>query len=277
MVYSSKARWEQQTRAHLGEDYQMLASNNMGAIHVMVFAHTSIWKYCWDIRTGQVATGFGNVVGNKGGTQVGFCVGHTSILTVNAHLPAHTGKMRERTQSFTRILTESPIRRSRRGTVGVHDEYDRVFFMGDLNARVEAPRSDVDDWLTERKLDKCLEKDQLLPLLRAGADAATVDGPVGLWPSFEEADIMFPPTYKFDSQSDRYDTSKKQRVPSWTDRILWKRDPEIRSIAYGSVESMLYSDHRPVFGQFEVIVDLSNWTGPQSQVRKDKSAVCAVQ
>ncbi|CAK0869306.1 unnamed protein product [Prorocentrum cordatum] len=228
MIWSGKARWEQQVRDYLGEDYRLIGSQNMGAIHIMVLAHQHLWRYCWDSKNAQVATGFGNVVGNKGGTQVGFSLGHTSLLFINAHLPAHNGKMKERTKCFGRILEDSPIRRSRRKEsadsprrkLGVHQDYDRVFFMGDLNARVNATRADVDDWLAQGRFDRCLEQDELLPLLSASPDDAltSADGLVGLWPCFEEAIINFPPTYKFDVNTDNYDTSAKQRVPSWTDR-----------------------------------------------------------
>jgi len=276
MVWSSKTRWEQQVRSHLGEDFFMIGSHNMSAIHVMVFVHRYLWKYCWDIKTAQVATGFCNLIGNKGGTQIGFRLGRTSILFVHAHLAAHAGKMKERTQSLTRILVDSPIKKVK---AGVHEDYDRVFFMGDLNPRLNASRSDVDSWLEERQLGKCLEQDQLLPLLHADpAGVAKGDSPAGMWPLFEEAVINFPPTYKFDTHTDRYDTSKKQRVPSWTDRILWKRDSHIRSMAYTSVQSMQCSDHRPIFAQFEVVVDLDNWAGPeQPDASKGKSAVCSAQ
>lgn len=33
---------------------------------------------------------------------------------------------------------------------------------------------------------------------------------------FSEQPITFPPTYKFDLHSDRYDSSEKRRTPSWT-------------------------------------------------------------
>merc|ERR1719189_476674 len=180
--------------------------------------------------------------------------------------------MNERTKSLSRILADSPLRRTKGGS-GVHEDYDRVFFMGDLNARVDASRSDVDEWLANHELERCLERDQLLPLLHADAGTSTE---AGLWPSFHEALIRFPPTYKFDDHTNQYDSSKKQRVPSWTDRILWKHDSHVRSLAYGSVQSMRSSDHRPIFAQFEVSVDLHDWQGPEVD-GSQKSAVCSIQ
>merc|ERR1711971_823817 len=109
--------------------------------------------------------------------------------------------------------------------------------------------------------DQCLQFDQLLPLLRAAPGSQIVES-AGLWPLFDEAEIKFPPTYKFDTHSDEYDSSKKKRVPSWTDRILWKRDPQVRSLTYGSIQSIRCSDHRPVFAQFEVGIDLTGWHQP---------------
>ena len=38
---------------------------------------------------------------------------------------------------------------------------------------------------------------------------------------FYEDPITFLPTFKYDKNSDVYDTSKKQRTPSYTDRILF--------------------------------------------------------
>jgi phosphatidylinositol-bisphosphatase len=281
MVYSSKARFEQQVKDHLGDDYYLVGTNTLSAIHIMVLIHRSIWRYCWGIKTSHVATGFGNVVGNKGGVQIGFSLGRTSLLFNNAHLAASASKMKERTRNFSRILSESPIRRAKTGP-GLHDEYDRVFFMGDLNVRVNAARNEVDEWLAEKppRYDKCLDRDQLLPLLNASPGSARgSDTEIGLWPLFQEGDIAFPPTYKYDSNSDRYDTSKKQRVPSWTDRILWKTDENIRWMSYTAVPSLKLSDHRPVFGQYEVAVDLDDWEGPADEAARKSTAssVCSIQ
>ena len=60
------------------------------------------------------------------------------------------------------------------------------------------------------------------------------------------------PTYKFDKGTNVYDTSKKQRVPAWCDRILWKRHPKIKQQLLRSLPDIKFSDHRPVFAQFEI-------------------------
>lgn len=343
LVYASKARWEKQVCAHLGEDYKLVGSHTLNAIHLMVLVHRSLWQYVWDVRTACVATGFANVVGNKGGAKVAFRLAQTSFLFAGAHLTAHAEKMEQRTQNLARIIQDSPLRRVRRYTrnrlddspvrrrrtggggdspqrirpcsgpgrlngnrrkpldlflpvspvatrpsllssplsrkereiawaeaprpeMGILNEFDRVFLMGDLNPRVNTTRADADAFIAARDYNSLLEKDQLLQLLHGGSS---------LWSSFEEMEIAFAPTYKFDVGTDQYDSSKKQRVPSWTDRVLWKRDALIRGLAYNSVESLKVSDHRPVVCQFEVSVDLDNWmTLPKVQ---HPTGICVIQ
>lgn len=261
---------------YLGAEFKMMGVQNMSAIHIMVFAHRTIWQYCWETRTSIVPTGFGNMVGNKGGTQIGMRIGRTKILFVNVHLAAHAEKMRERTADFARILLDSPMKENKEAQHGIHNEYDRVFFMGDLNIRLNASRADVDAWLHEEDgIGKCLQHDQLLPLLETKSDSPRQ----GMWSLFAEEPIKFLPTYKYDKHSDLYDTSKKQRVPSWTDRILWKRCTRIRPLSYDAVRSLTCSDHRPVFAQFEVSIDLDEWKKDLNLPVRDegRSNVCSVQ
>jgi phosphatidylinositol-bisphosphatase len=85
---------------------------------------------------------------------------------------------------------------------------------------------------------------------------------------FEEGPITFPPTYKYDPGTQRFDTSHKQRAPAYTDRILFKskgsshrRDSSgsmgigpLQCLMYTSVPSICTSDHKPVWGLYRSTV-----------------------
>ena len=73
---------------------------------------------------------------------------------------------------------------------------------------------------------------------------------------FEEAELTFAPTYKYDKNSADYDSSSKLRKPAWTDRILFRKvdDDSLRLRKYFAHQSLTLSDHRPVFGLFNLKV-----------------------
>ena len=73
---------------------------------------------------------------------------------------------------------------------------------------------------------------------------------------FREGPLTFLPTYKYDAECEIYDTSKKMRVPSWTDRILYA--PSNCELKYYNRRENQFSDHRPVLAVFEVKVKRTN-------------------
>ncbi|MBA0565868.1 hypothetical protein Golob_010723, partial [Gossypium lobatum] len=83
-------------------------------------------------------------------------------------------------------------------------------------------------------------KDQLLQEAQRGL----------IFHGYCEGTLTFKPTYKYNIGSSNYDTSYKVRVPSWTDRILFKiEDPDEISASlhcYESVDDIYSSDHKPV-------------------------------
>ena len=95
---------------------------------------------------------------------------------------------------------------------------------------------------------------------------------------FEEPPLDFRPTYKFDSGTlDTYDTSEKQRVPAWCDRVLYRRAEKggagVQVNGYRSVESLRCSDHKPVIASFTVSVQQCEDHAAATQLRLQFEAV----
>lgn len=155
------------------------------------------------------------------------------------------------------------------------DGSSSLFWAGDLNYRLECDRAAADDLIAAGDLAGLQEHDQLL------AAVARQEAFSGL----AEAPIAFPPTYKFDGGSDAYDTSKKQRVPSWTDRVLYKAHGGLVVLAYASAQAIRTSDHRPVHASFAVAVELKGDANAEAgitagrgkqEIGQNTSQVCAV-
>ena len=77
---------------------------------------------------------------------------------------------------------------------------------------------------------------------------------------FHEAPITFKPTYKFDSGTNNYDSSPKNRIPAYTDRILWltKEPDSVECLSYSSHPTITISDHKPISADFRVRTEKIN-------------------
>ncbi|XP_069034307.1 phosphatidylinositol polyphosphate 5-phosphatase type IV isoform X2 [Embiotoca jacksoni] len=129
----------------------------------------------------------------------------------------------------------------------VTTRFDQVFWFGDFNFRLSKDRVDVETIMNRTvgsDMDPLLEHDQLSKEMKDGS----------IFKGFQEAPIHFFPTYKFDIGCDVYDTTSKQRTPSYTDRILFRnrQADDIKVFKYSSCSNIKTSDHRPVVGVFQV-------------------------
>lgn len=93
-------------------------------------------------------------------------------------------------------------------------EAEVLIWVGDFNYRIEMSYEEAlaAIQLQRQGLQELHEHDQL--------DAERQKGAVFV--GFQEGYMCFPPTYKFDKGTSIYDTSEKKRVPSWTDRVLYR-------------------------------------------------------
>jgi len=133
------------------------------------------------------------------------------------------------------VLKESP-----RKEIKFRD-HDAAFIFGDLNFRIDLDYFQCRSMIKAKKYDLLQSFDQFK--VEKSKNPSLLD--------IEEGELDFDPTYKFDLKTNEYDTSKKQRVPSWCDRIFWKKNKNIQILKYGSA-FYLNSDHRPIYGLFRV-------------------------
>jgi len=122
-----------------------------------------------------------------------------------------------------------------------------VIWLADTNYRIDLENETARALVTKGDLDELVASDQLK---RAIDSQAAFLG-------YEEGPLLFPPTYRYDVNSDDYDTSEKMRIPAWTDRVLY-RGQSLDLSAYSRAE-LRGSDHRPVFAIFRAeirVVDI---------------------
>jgi len=156
---------------------------------------------------GSIKLGAGHMLANKAAVLFRWRMGEASFVAVSCHLAPHDQNWEQRNSQWHEIVE------------GIGSDVDYVVFMGDLNYRIAVPYEQCKEMIAEGRLAELLEKDQLSNTLRT-------DPVIG---RFVEPPIRFNPTFKFNQDTDVYDTSPKKRIPSWTDRILVRTaDPRVR-------------------------------------------------
>ena len=127
-------------------------------------------------------------------------------------------------------------------SIGVN-QYDLVIFSGDLNYRINMEIEDCKKLLELKDIESLLEKDQLYTSIRS-KDIDMED--------FFEGQIRFLPTYKFQDGTSEYDYN--ERVPGWTDRILFRANnlSDVILCKYSAIFDAKTSDHKPVYAIFKI-------------------------
>ncbi|KAJ6656579.1 hypothetical protein lerEdw1_003466 [Lerista edwardsae] len=236
-------------------NFVLVSTVRMQGVILMVFAKYYHLPFLQDIQTDCTRTGLGGYWGNKGGVSVRLSIFGHMVCFLNCHLPAHMEKAEQRKEDFTTILHMQQFEGP--SANGILD-HDLVFWFGDLNFRIESLDIRFVKYAIDNNiLHQLWEKDQL-------------NIAKSTWPilkGFQEGQLNFPPTFKFDVGTNMYDTSAKKRKPAWTDRILWKIKgssglihPGRSSCGIVSVSQLCYcshmeytvSDHKPVVSIFAV-------------------------
>ena len=135
------------------------------------------------------------------------------------------------------------------------DDHDNIFWFGDLNYRIDnLSLNDTIRMINANALDELIKYDQLTNERRIGR----------VFELYNEGKVRFSPTYKYQLKSGLYekqaqikqngqtpenDAVGKTKLPSWTDRVLWKSE-KCELLQYSCVNTITISDHKPVYALF---------------------------
>ncbi|KAK6454179.1 inositol-1,4,5-triphosphate 5-phosphatase [Scheffersomyces xylosifermentans] len=225
------------------EQYLLLRTESIASMSLFLFVKKSQVHNVTQVAGSSKKTGLGGITANKGACAVRFEFGSTSFAMITSHLAAGTTAVVERFNDYSTIMQGLTFTRGY--TIKDHDH---VLWFGDLNYRIALPNEHCRSLIESGAFDELLALDQL-------NDEITQKG---AFHGFKEGAIKFYPTYKFDKGTSEYDSSEKQRVPSWTDRILHmtaKDKQNLKLLNYNSVMDIVLSDHKPVYATYNSKVE----------------------
>ncbi|KAL6034285.1 hypothetical protein STEG23_015027 [Scotinomys teguina] len=253
---SDRREWETRLQETLGPQYVLLSSAAHGVLYMSLFIRRDLIWFCSEVEYSTVTTRIVSQIKTKGALGVSFTFFGTSFLFITSHFTSGDGKVAERLLDYSRTIQALALPRNvpdtnpyRSNAGDVTTRFDEVFWFGDFNFRLTGGRVAVEAFLkqdTEVDVLALLQHDQLTREMKKGS----------IFKGFEEAEIHFLPSYKFDIGKDTYDSTSKQRTPSYTDRVLYKsrHKGDICPMKYSSCPGIKTSDHRPVYGLFRVKV-----------------------
>jgi hypothetical protein len=251
----------------LGRDkYYTLERQQLVGLFLIVLATKSIKDRVSHVQIDNIPCGVGGLA-NKGGIALSCVVDGTSMCFVTSHLAAGMKEIKNRNDDYKTISRDLRFKdvpcswnfsSDGKSTPLAHDV---CFWFGDLNYRVQTSstitNAQIIQWCSESNFHALNSCDQL-NLVRAKGEAFN---------GFLEMPLSFIPTYKYDTGTNVWDTSEKQRPPAWCDRVLWRSDRVIPTPEHAPLYNraeLCMSDHKPVHAAFDVFTG-----GVSPQVRSE--------
>lgn len=255
-------KFSQVVEKNMPAGYHLIAKHHLMEIKILLFIHERHRSRVAKTEAVTEATGIGNVVGNKGAVAVKLTLDDTSFCFVCCHLAAHEGAkfLQQRNDDVVDIMRN--IERDKVYGLPVIHRFNHIFWMGDLNYRLDLRHllpaattwSHVEKFGYVRDLIASERFDDLTAFDELGREMRERH----VFAGFTEGKLCFAPTFKVARGRPR--EYQQERVPSYCDRILWHslslHRNHVKLRRYGSVESVDTSDHKPIFGAFELVIPL---------------------
>ena len=213
-----RKEWEIKLQEALGPSHVLIHSSTFGVLHLALYLRRELVWFCSVVQQATIATRPGHMIKTKGAIGLSLSIFGTSFLFINSHFTAHEHKWKERIGDY-RLIRKTlslPLNYSEPESNGgdVTTRFNRVFWLGDFNFRVEERHGVVQKFLEQCEeeeypdYEELVAKDQMTRLMKKN----------DVFEHFQEAKINFPPTYRFDINPDDPGHYSSIRVPSWTVR-----------------------------------------------------------
>ncbi|KAI4352774.1 hypothetical protein L6164_006994 [Bauhinia variegata] len=229
--------------------YVRIVSKQMVGIFITVWVRRSLRKHIQNLKVSTVGVGIMGYIGNKGAISISMSIYQTLFCFVCTHLTPgeKEGDELKRNADVHEILRRTQFHSLSdvRLPKSIHD-HERIIWLGDLNYRINLSYEEARHLISKKQWSKLVEKDQLARELKNGA--------FGGW---SEGTLNFPPTYKYEINSDKYygdDPKAGRRTPAWCDRIL-SYGKGMKLLNYRRSE-LKFSDHRPVTATYMAEVEV---------------------
>lgn len=226
-----------------------------------VYLRRPLLAYMHEMSIMTVATGALGSMGNKGAVGLHLVLHRTRICLINAHLAAGKSNLIKRNADASSIFMGMDFNAQKKQVqlatlpsgrppsevfcqvpeVLPHD-HDIIIVAGDLNYRVQLTYEEAVELAVHCDTARLLKHDEFVVELA---------NPHSPWLNFVDLTPTFPPTYRYDIGTNIYDTSDKQRVPSYTDRIVtWTKQKAHQKLIHverlQALMDVCSSDHKPV-------------------------------
>jgi len=262
-IEKQRKKWKEAILTHLGNNFkyvQYAKKEFVVGILMLLFVKNSYYsEFSKDnvlkknLDHFKVKTGTHGLTGNKGAISVRMQINGKMFSITNCHLEAHDENHAKRMEQLNKFLNTSYKYDSKKMLAKDHDY---CIIMGDLNSRTQyqtankeqeniAVRAQITSILSSTKdFTPIFEHDQLATAIREGKELKNIG----------ETAPKFAPTFKYDRNTDNFDSSKKQRIPSWCDRVIWVKSAPMLACqkSFSSVPSFKMSDHKPVIATFHI-------------------------
>lgn len=194
----------------------------------------------------MIRLGFGGKLANKSAIVYTLEAGNTArIMLIGCHLTAHQEAKDERDKELRDLSSLinsnndgatsnddnelNSNENSSSGTFNFMEEkdfnesetfkgIDYFILQGDLNYRIDLTKQETLDLIAKKDIKTLLDNDQLN---KSREEYPSIK-------KLKEGEINFLPTYKFERGTQNYDDGPKQRIPSYTDRVLYMKNDQSR-------------------------------------------------